>query len=79
MRKNNKVDAFHVYRNPTWILYECAMGARWAAVKWGMCEHNLSEDCDFSGHTPGHKVAIRGETQDRSVAHGWFTRGGDKQ
>ena len=73
-RKMSKTNYRDAYNNPIWIMYECAAGARWTAVKGGSCEHPMDEDCNFSGHQPGHKVQIKGETNDRHIAHDWFRR-----
>jgi hypothetical protein len=65
-------EAMKPYRPPVWLKYECTKGARWTAVKGGMCEEPSGVKCRFSGCTGNHHQRIVGETADRDEAHDWF-------
>lgn len=54
-----------------WIKYECDKGARWIAVKGGICETRAGA-CGFAGCAEGHKYHRAGETSDRNEACEWF-------
>ena len=62
-----------ICQKTVWIKYECDNGARWTAVKGGMCETRAGK-CRFSGCPNGHNYHRAGETTNRHEAHEWFNR-----
>jgi len=69
-----KTNYKNAYTDPTWEMYKCDMGARWTAVKGGICASKNGEECYFSGCPKGHQLHLAGETKDRNVASNWFRR-----
>lgn len=61
-------------KNTIWNMFECEHGARWTAVKDGMCDEPVGE-CGFSGCYDGHHTfKLISETEDGAKALVWFRR-----
>ena len=61
-------------RTPSWELFECDAGSRWAQLKGSSVSLRKRDGqaCDFSGCRTGHLTHKVKETTDRAEANGWF-------